>query len=81
MVGFGRSLPPGHLPVFSVDTEKEAKRLIVATCQMAAPGVYIARELAEEQTLDNLQAFSDRLQQAHDAFVEAGRCECTNAAV
>jgi len=37
--------------------------------------------MAEEQTLDNLQAFSDRLQQAHDAFVEAGRCECTNAAV
>ena len=76
VVGFGRSLPNGHLPVFNTSTEDEAKKLIVATCSMARPGVYIASELAEEQTLENLQAFSDRLATAHQRLVDAGHCEC-----
>lgn len=58
---FGRTVPDGFLPVFSVDTEEEARTLIVATCPRQEDGTYYARELAAEQTLENLQAFSDRL--------------------
>lgn len=55
------SVPKGSLPVFSVDNEEDAKRLIVAACPFE-PGVgYYAAELADDQTLDNLAAFSDRL--------------------
>jgi len=65
-VRYGRSVPRGFLPVFSVNTEEEAKRLIVLTCPMNVDGQYYARELAEEQTLENLQAFSDKLVKAYD---------------
>ncbi len=47
--------------MFSTDTEEEAKTLIVMTCTMGPDGNYYARELIEEQNLDNLQAFSDKL--------------------
>lgn len=60
-MGFGTKLPRGALPVFSVDTEQEAIDLIVLTCPLDLAGHYYARELAEEQTLENLQRFSDRL--------------------
>jgi len=64
-VGFGRGpIPDGRLPVFSTDTEEEAHRLIVLCCPMDHAGQYYARELIEEQTLDNLQRFSDRLARA-----------------
>ena len=56
--------PEGRLPVFSVDTEEEARALITLTCPMDAEGHYYARELADEQTLENLQAFSDKLARA-----------------
>ena len=69
-MGFGTKLPHGRLPVFSTDTEEEAKNLIVMTCPMGRDGQYYARELAEEQTLENLQKFSDRLQRAWE-FVQA----------
>lgn len=61
VVGYGVSVPEGHLPVFSVDTEAEAKSLIVLACETNGRGEYIAKELVMKQTLDNLQAFSDRL--------------------
>lgn len=61
-MGFGRGpIPDGRLPVFSTDTEEEAEALIVLCCPRGADGNYYARELAEHQTLDNLQKFSDRL--------------------
>lgn len=61
-MGYGRGpIPEGRLPVFSCDTEEEAKSLITLCCPRDAEGNYYARELAEEQTLDNLQAFSDKL--------------------
>lgn len=50
--------------MFSVDTEEEAKKLIVLACPRDDYGNYYARELLEEQTLDNLDAFSDRLAKA-----------------
>ena len=55
-------IPEGRLPVFSTDTVQEAKDLITLCCPLDAEGNYYARELVEEQTLDNLQKFSDRLQ-------------------
>ena len=64
-MGFGRGpIPDGRLPVFSTNTEAEAKLLVVMTCPLNLAGEYYARELAENQTLENLQTFSDRLQAA-----------------
>lgn len=66
VVGYGRSLPKGCLPVFSVDTEEEARRLLVLACPTNTEGQFIAPEVAAEQTLDNLALFSDRLKRAWD---------------
>jgi hypothetical protein len=62
--------------VFSVDTEEEAEKLIRLCCPTDVDGNYFARELAEEQTLENLQAFSDKLARGHELLVKAGRCSC-----
>jgi hypothetical protein len=61
-VRFGPKRPDdGWLPVFSVDTEEEAEQLLIASCPRGLDGAFYAPELAQEQTLENLQAFSDRL--------------------
>jgi hypothetical protein len=60
-VGFGRKLPKGRLPVFSVNTDDEARQLITLCCPRDSKGHSYARELAESQTLENLQKFSDKL--------------------
>lgn len=70
-MGYGRVTPDGRLPVFSVDTEEEAKMLIVMACPRDAVGNHYARELAEEQTLENLAAFSDRLKECWDRWQAA----------
>lgn len=63
--------------MFSVADEKEAEDLIVLTCPTNARGEYIAPELAREQTLENLDAFGDRLRKAHDEVLKAhGHCRC-----
>lgn len=62
--------------MFSTDTEEEARQLIVLTCPRTKGGEYVARELVEEQTIENLQAFSDRLQTAWD-FLQKRREEKT----
>lgn len=69
-MGFGPKLPDGYLPVFSVDTEEEAQALIVLACPRDGDGHHYARELAQEQTLENLQAFSDRLAKYYDLMQE-----------
>ena len=51
----------GFLPVFSVETEEEAVALLTMACPRNLDGEWVARELAEEQTLENLYAFGDRL--------------------
>jgi cell division GTPase FtsZ len=79
IAGFGRSTPRGSLPVFSTTTEKEARTLLVMTCPTNYRGEFIAPELAEQQTIDNLQRFSDRLANAHDRLAETGNCECDSA--
>lgn len=63
---FGRSVPDGFLPVFRVPTEADAKLLVVSACETNLDGDYIARELAHEQNLDNLDAFSQRLESVWD---------------
>ncbi len=52
--------------MFSVDTEAEAEQLIIATCPRDAAGTYYARELVHEQSLENLQAFSDKLAKTYE---------------
>jgi len=46
------------------------------TCPMNYDGQHYARELAAEQTLENLYAFSDRLARAHNLLVCSGSCDC-----
>lgn len=76
-MGFGRSLPRGHLPVFSVADETEAHELIVLACPTNYRGEYFAPELAREQTVKNLFAFGARLKKLHDeVLVPSGGCRC-----
>jgi hypothetical protein len=65
-VRFGRTVEDGFLPVFSVDTEEEAKRLITLACPRDLSGQFYARELSEHQTLGNLQKFSDKLAKCYE---------------
>ena len=77
IVGFGSKPPEGHLPVFSVGSEKEAKFLFTLSCGTNIKGEYIARELVEEQTIDNLFAFGERLEMMHDKFIKGTKhCNC-----
>lgn len=76
---YGRSVPEGFLPVFSVDSDDEARALIVAACPRGLDGEYYARELAEAQTLANLEAFSTKLDRIHDIMIESGTCTCSAA--
>jgi hypothetical protein len=76
VVSCGRTIPRGRLPVFSVADQEEAEALIVLTCPRDDSGNYYARELVEEQTIENLEAFSTKLDQAHDVLVAKGHCRC-----
>lgn len=62
--------------MYRVKDEKEAKDLIVLACPTNGQGEYIAPELAQEQTLENLEKFSERLDKAHDILVKKGMCRC-----
>jgi len=66
------------LTVYSVRTEEEARQLLTLACPINMKGEFVARELAREQTLENLAAFSIRLDEAHDMLVKTGGCECQN---
>ena len=63
------SRPAGRLPVLTVNNEEEAKRLLSLACHTNMKGEFIARELAEEQTEENLQAFSDRLDDLYNKYI------------
>ena len=71
MVGHGPkgSCPSGSLPVFSVENEEEASRLITLACPTNYSGQHIAVELAAEQTMANLAAFSRRLKDLYERFI------------
>ncbi len=55
--------------MFTCRTEEEARVLVARTCRLNYDNEYVAPELVEEQTLENLAAFSDRL---NDAAKELG---------
>jgi hypothetical protein len=75
-VRVGRTCPEGFLPVFSVRTKAEAEALVILACTRGMDGQLYARELLEEQTLDNLERFSEKLDRAHDFMIKAGTCKC-----
>jgi hypothetical protein len=73
IVGYGTVVPNGSLPVYSVDSEEEAERLLTLTCGTNVRGEHFARELAENQTIENLFAFGERLAKAHDFMQKKGK--------
>lgn len=50
--------------------------LLVMSCPTNLDGEFVAPELAEEQTLENLYAFSDRLHRYHKLLEQNGKCRC-----
>ena len=70
---YGRSVDPGFLPVYSVDTVREARELLTAACSTNLDGEFIADELAAEQTLHNLYEFGRRLERVHKRIIEKKR--------
>lgn len=62
--------------MYSVADEEEAKALITLCCPRDHHGTHYARELAQKQTIENLQAFSDKLHEGHKRLVETGYCRC-----
>lgn len=62
---YGRTVEPGFLPVYAVDTEDEARQLLIAACPTNLHNEFVAPELAHEQTLENLDAFGERLARVH----------------
>jgi hypothetical protein len=78
-VDFGPKVRNGSLPVFSVADEEEALELLTLCCETNIRHEFVARELVMEQTIENLQRFSDRLKFYHDKFlVTKGGCRCKN---
>ena len=55
--------------MFTTDTEEEARTLIALACPVNCNGEYVARELEQEQTLENLEAFGDRLERIYFQFI------------
>lgn len=75
-MGYGRSTPDGSLPVYSVGTEEEAEELLVMACPTNSEGRFVAPDLVQEQTIENLEKFGLRLDRYHEILVEKGHCNC-----
>lgn len=78
IVTYGTVCPKGHLPVYSVNTELEAQQLIARCCEMVWVGRekrlgYIALELEDEQSLENLYSFGRRLDAEYHKMKEEER--------
>lgn len=67
MVDVGQVCPQGSLPVYSVDTEREAKMLVAGTCKMNLDGDMFAPEMLDDETGE---PHTGRLREHH--FVEFG---------
>ncbi len=78
-VRYGRGAPPpGVLSAFSVGSEREAESLLTLTCLRNPEGQFGAGELAEEQTVGRLFAFSRRLKEMHDQYLKhTPKCTCS----
>jgi hypothetical protein len=65
-VRYGRgACPEGFLPIFSVNSEDEAQRLLVATCSRGLDGNYYANEMAREQSLAQFVVFGQKLERVY----------------
>ena len=53
----------------SVNTEEEAEQLLIAACSRNENGEFVARELAHEQTIENLFAFGDKLEKYYETMM------------
>ena len=58
--------------MFSVRDANEAEALISLACPLNMNGEYVAPELLQQQSLENLQAFHDRLQSLYSKFFNKG---------
>ena len=56
--------------MFTTDTKEEAELLLTLACPVNVDGEHIARELAEEQTMENLAAFSARLNDIYHKYIK-----------
>jgi hypothetical protein len=65
------------LPVYSVGSDEEARRLVAMACKMNHAGQYFAPELADDQSLGSLENFARRLNALHDVLVANRQCDCT----
>jgi len=63
----------GFLPVFSVDTDDEARMLLTMACPTNTEGEFVSRELAREQTLENLYAFGEKLARVYEMMKAAAK--------
>lgn len=72
---YGRSVEEGFLPVFAVDTEEEAKSLLVLCCQKQRVNgklEFIAKELLHDQSIENLEGFGERLKRIYYRYIKKG---------
>jgi len=76
IVGYGKKIPNGALPVYSVGDRAEAEELVVMSCPKDYEGRHFARELAIDQTIENLYKFGEHLDLAHEVIKKNGRCRC-----
>ncbi len=59
--------------MFTVNNEEEAKLLIGLACPKNYDNQHFAPELAEEQTLENLYSFGDRLNDIYQKYIKRSR--------
>ncbi len=59
--------------MFTVNNEEEAKLLVNLACPKNYDNQHFAPELAEEQTLENLYAFGDRLNDIYQKILKRRR--------
>lgn len=70
----GQVCPSGFLPVYSVDDEETARKLVASSCELGLDGEYYARELFDSsgdvltggERIDAFVAFGRRLESLHE---------------
>ena len=61
--------------MFTTNNREEAELLVTLACPTNMDGDYYAPELAQEQTIENLHAFSHRLADLYDRFIQKSQPE------
>ena len=74
---YGRAVPDGYLPVFSVGSVEEAKRLLTLACPLNYENDFVAPELAETQDFKHIERFAARLEKVHKQYLaNTPACRC-----